>query len=60
VLAAFEAEILALLQRYLVHADRQDLLIGGVYYGAFVGTLLGAVMGLTLVLAPTPTPAEPR
>jgi hypothetical protein len=60
VLAAFEAEIMALLQRYLVHATRQDLLVGGLYYGAFVGTLLGAVMGLTLVLAPTPTPAEPR
>jgi hypothetical protein len=60
VLSAFEGEIIALLERYLVHADRRDLLVGGLFYGAFVGTLLGAVMGLTLLLAPKPNVAEAR
>lgn len=59
VLKTFEAEIMALLQHYIVLGGREQLLIGGLYYGAFVGTLLGAVIGLTMLLAPSPAPAQP-
>jgi hypothetical protein len=60
VMQTFEAEILALLQRYVVEGGRVNLLTGGLYYGAFVGTLLGAVIGLTLLLAPSAKTAPPR
>jgi hypothetical protein len=60
VLAAFQAEVVAMLERYIVHGSRNDLLIGGLFYGAFVGTALGAVMGLTLVLVPRPSVAQAR
>jgi hypothetical protein len=52
VLSALESEIAAMLMHYIVQGDRGDLLMGGLFYGGFVGTLLGAVVGLTLVLAP--------
>lgn len=54
VLSAFEAEVIAMLEHYIVHGNRLELLTGGLFYGGFVGTLLGAVIGLTLVLAPRP------
>jgi hypothetical protein len=60
VMKTFEAEILALLQRYIVEGGRVNLLTGGLYYGAFVGTLLGAVVGLTLLLAPPAKTAPPH
>jgi hypothetical protein len=52
VLTALAPEIGELLQRFIVQGDRRDLLVGGLFYGAFVGTLMGAVVGLTLVLTP--------
>jgi hypothetical protein len=60
VLTAFEAEVVALLEHYIVHGSRNDLLTGGLFYGAFVGAVLGAVMGLTLILAPRPNVAQAR
>ena len=60
VMQTFEEEILALLQHYVVEGGRVNLLTGGLYYGAFVGTLLGAVIGLTLLLAPSAKNAPPR
>lgn len=50
VMAAFAPEIIALTEEYIVHGTRSGLLHGGIYYGAFVGTALGAVVGLTLLM----------
>jgi hypothetical protein len=61
VLTALAPEIAALLQQYIVLGSRRDLLVGGLVYGAFVGTLMGAVIGLTLVLSPaSATLSAPR
>jgi hypothetical protein len=50
VLMAFTPEIIALIQHYIVPGTRSGLLHGGLYYGAFVGSALGAVVGLTLLM----------
>lgn len=49
IFSAFTPEILAMLLHYLGPGERLGLLTGGLYYGAFVGASLGAVVGLTLL-----------
>ncbi len=59
-LSTLGPEIGSYLQKYVVTGTRKNLLIGGLYYGAFVGALLGAVVGLTLLMSDRDTTSLPR
>ncbi|MBV8094001.1 MAG: hypothetical protein JO110_12420 [Acetobacteraceae bacterium] len=41
---------------YFVHSDKTRLLMGGLYFGVFCGTVWGIVIGLALILSRAETP----